>query len=66
MIAEGKRCLALLEHKKGNFKRALQILEKCLETVEKCGNDVVQLPFLEIMAKVYTDQEKYETALKIY
>jgi tetratricopeptide (TPR) repeat protein len=59
MMAEGKQCIALLEHKKGNFNRALQILEMSLEIVNKHGSKIEKLPILESMAKVYTDQEKY-------
>lgn len=66
MITEGKRCLALLEYKKGNFNRALQILEKCFSTVEKYGSSIDQLEFIDNMAKVYIDQERYEIALNLY
>lgn len=34
--------------------------------IEKNDNDSTQVPFLELLAKVYTYQEKYSNALNLY
>lgn len=66
MLAEGRRLAGLLEHRKGNFNKALLAFQKCIDTLRLAGADSEQVPALISMGKVYAAQEKHSMALEAY